>query len=212
MQGQESIEKPDRNNCNVAATADQKELQVYFAISAFSSISEFHAWHVWGTDSTDSSLTGGWENQVLFLCASLFLCVWIKLPTIPPQQKHLDFSQAHCSTYVGCRNKGLLWLCGLFVGCAQLCPYHPLRWWCRTWQAGTEYAPNKDLMVLYCLLSCDCQGEAKMLGTGSSAHCCGWAPAEFCWDHEWDLGNSTEISFIWLVKHKSHALPRRKII
>lgn len=84
MQGQESIEKPDRNSCNASATADQKELQVYFAISAFSSISEFHAWHVWGTESTDSSLTGGWENQVLFLCASLFLCVWIKLPWHPP--------------------------------------------------------------------------------------------------------------------------------
>lgn len=181
---------------------------------AFQSSWRTAAWHDWGTESTHSWLTGGCKNQVLFLCANLFLCLnkASLTSTIPPQQKHLEFSQVHCSTYVGCRNKGLLWLCGPFMGCVQLCPCHPLRWGCRTWEAGTEYAQNKDLMVLYCLLSCDSQGEAKMLGTGSSTHCWGWAPAEFCWDHEWDLANNIEIPFIWLLKHESHALPTRKII
>lgn len=62
-------------------------------------------------------------------------------------------------------------------------------------RVGNEHAPSKDSMVLYCSLSCDCQGEAKPPGTGLSAHCCCWAPAELCWDHEWDVANGTQIPF-----------------
>lgn len=32
VQGQKSIEKPDKNNCNASATAEPKELQVLFPV------------------------------------------------------------------------------------------------------------------------------------------------------------------------------------
>lgn len=45
--------------------------------------------------------------------------------TIPPQQKHLDFSRTQCSTYMGHRNKGLLWLCGPLCGLCMALPVSP---------------------------------------------------------------------------------------